>query len=81
MFLELMIAHHQGAVEMADAALERSTNDVVVDPSRNSIVASQQAEIDLMNDMLAERGADPARSPAALTDGSASSTGRCSCWR
>ena len=55
MFLELMIAHHQGAVEMAEAALERSTNDVVVDLS-NSIVASQQAEIDLMNDMLAERG-------------------------
>ncbi|WP_232498136.1 DUF305 domain-containing protein [Agromyces humatus] len=57
MFLELMIAHHQGAVEMAEAALERSSNDVVVDLS-NSIVASQQAEIDLMNDMLAERGAD-----------------------
>lgn len=57
MFLELMIAHHQGAVEMADAALERSTNDVVVDLS-TSIVASQQAEIDLMNDMLAERGAE-----------------------
>ena len=57
MFLELMIAHHKGAVEMADAALERSKNDVVVDLS-NSIVASQQAEIDLMNDMLAERGAE-----------------------
>ncbi|GAA1806827.1 hypothetical protein GCM10009749_13850 [Agromyces neolithicus] len=56
MFLELMIAHHQGAVEMAEAALERSSNDVVVDLS-NSIVASQQAEIDLMNDMLVERGA------------------------
>jgi uncharacterized protein (DUF305 family) len=57
MFLELMIAHHKGAVEMADAALERSTNDVVVDLS-TSIVASQQAEIDLMNDMLVERGAE-----------------------
>ena len=57
MFLQLMIAHHTGAVEMAEAALERSSNDVVVDLS-NSIVASQQAEIDLMNDMLAERGAE-----------------------
>ena len=57
MFLELMIAHHKGAVEMADAALERSTYDVVVDLS-TSIVASQQAEIDLMNDMLVERGAE-----------------------
>lgn len=54
MFLELMIAHHQGAVEMADAVLERSSNDVVVDLA-DSIVSSQTAEIELMTDMLAER--------------------------
>lgn len=53
-FLELMIAHHQGAVEMADAVLDRSSNDVVVALAQ-SIVDSQTSEIDLMTDMLAER--------------------------
>ena len=57
MFLELMMAHHRAAVEMAEAVLERSSNDVVVDLA-NAIVASQQAEMDLMNDMLVERGAE-----------------------
>ncbi|MFB9311132.1 uncharacterized protein (DUF305 family) [Agromyces hippuratus] len=53
-FLELMIAHHQGAVEMADAVLARSTNDVVVALAQ-SIVDSQTSEIELMTGMLAER--------------------------
>jgi uncharacterized protein (DUF305 family) len=53
-FLELMIAHHQGAVEMADAVLARSSNDVVVALAQ-SIVDSQTSEIDLMTGMLAER--------------------------
>ncbi|WP_430644903.1 DUF305 domain-containing protein [Agromyces sp. GXS1127] len=53
-FLELMIAHHQGAVVMAEAVLERSTYPVVVSLAE-SIVASQQAEIELMEGMLAER--------------------------
>ncbi len=54
LFLELMIAHHRGAIEMADAVLERSTNGVVV-PFAESVALSQQSEIDLMEDMLAER--------------------------
>lgn len=53
-FLELMIAHHQGAVEMADAVLARSTNGVVVALAQ-SIVDSQTSEIELMTGMLAER--------------------------
>lgn len=53
-FLELMIAHHRGAIEMADAVLERSTNGVVV-PFAESVALSQQSEIALMEDMLAER--------------------------
>ncbi|MEF3402465.1 DUF305 domain-containing protein [Agromyces sp. CCNWLW203] len=53
-FLELMIAHHQGAVEMADAVLARSTNPVVVALAQ-SIVDSQTSEIDLMTGMLEER--------------------------
>ena len=53
-FLELMIAHHRGAVEMAEAALARSTNDVVV-PFATSVAESQVAEIALMERLLAER--------------------------
>lgn len=53
-FLELMIAHHQGAVEMADAVLARAESRVVLSLAQ-SIVASQQAEIELMEGMLAER--------------------------
>jgi uncharacterized protein (DUF305 family) len=55
-FLQLMIAHHTGAVEMADAVLARSTNSTVT-TFANGVVASQQSEIDLMESMLADRGA------------------------
>jgi uncharacterized protein (DUF305 family) len=54
LFLELMIAHHKGAVEMADAVLARSDYPVVVSLAE-AIVASQESEIALMEDMLAER--------------------------
>ena len=53
-FLDLMIAHHRGAIEMADAALARSSNGVVV-PFAQSVVESQDAEIVLMEDMLRSR--------------------------
>ena len=53
-FLELMIAHHQGGVDMADAVLARSSYGVV-ERLAQSIVDSQKAEIDLMTAMLAER--------------------------
>jgi len=54
MFLELMIAHHQGGVEMAEAVVDRSRTKVVLDLA-NSIIAAQSAEIQLMEDMLAAR--------------------------
>ncbi|GAA4065123.1 DUF305 domain-containing protein [Agromyces indicus] len=53
-FLELMIAHHRGAVEMAEAVLARSSYPVVVSLAE-SIVRSQESEIRLMEDMLAAR--------------------------
>ncbi len=53
-FLELMIAHHIGGVEMAEAILERSSNWAVTNLSRGMVVV-QQGEIDYMNDLLAER--------------------------
>lgn len=54
LFLELMIAHHQGGVEMADAVLARSTTKVVTDLA-GSIVKAQTSEITLMEDLLAAR--------------------------
>lgn len=56
MFLELMIAHHQGAIDMAEALLDRSTNSTVRTFSAG-VAKSQQSEIDLMNSMLEERPA------------------------
>lgn len=53
-FLTLMIAHHQGGVEMAQAVLDRSRNRVVVDLA-TSIVNAQTSEIAVMQQMLAAR--------------------------
>jgi uncharacterized protein (DUF305 family) len=54
LFLTLMIAHHRGAVEMADAVLDRSDHSVVRAFAK-SVVASQTSEIELMRTMLAQR--------------------------
>ncbi|SEM69189.1 Uncharacterized conserved protein, DUF305 family [Cryobacterium luteum] len=53
-FLVIMIAHHRGAIEMAEAVLDRSTN-ATVQSFATSVVLSQKSEIDLMTDMLAAR--------------------------
>ncbi|THG30250.1 DUF305 domain-containing protein [Naasia lichenicola] len=50
-FLQLMIAHHRGAIEMARDVLERSDQHAVVDLA-TSIVRSQTSEIDLLQDLL-----------------------------
>lgn len=54
LFLELMIAHHEGGVDMADAILQRSSNPTVTDLA-SSMVAAQRSEIQLMQDLLTER--------------------------
>jgi uncharacterized protein (DUF305 family) len=54
-FLRLMIHHHLAGVEMAQAALDRTSTPVVVDLAR-SIASSQQAEVGLMQSMLQARG-------------------------
>ena len=53
-FLELMIAHHRGGVEMAAAILERSDVNVVRDLAAG-ILSVQESEMALMERMLAER--------------------------
>jgi uncharacterized protein (DUF305 family) len=53
-FLSLMIAHHRGGVEMAQALLDRST-DAVVTVFAQRVVTNQSAEITALEDMLAAR--------------------------
>jgi uncharacterized protein (DUF305 family) len=52
-FLELMIAHHEGAITMAKAALDRTEERVVVDLA-TGIVSSQSSEIEYMQGLLAQ---------------------------
>lgn len=53
-FLILMIAHHRGGVEMADALLARSDYPATAGFAR-AVVQAQSNEITLMERMLAER--------------------------
>ena len=59
LFLQLMIKHHQGGVAMARAAVKLTDEPVAVNLAQ-TIVKAQEAEITLMENMLAERGAAPA---------------------
>lgn len=53
-FLELMIAHHIGGVEMAQAVLDRSDHRAVTKLARG-MVTVQEKEITFMNELLAAR--------------------------
>ena len=54
MFLTLMIAHHKGAVDMAEAVQDRA-NAASILGFANSVIVSQESEINLMESMLAAR--------------------------
>ena len=53
LFLEGMIQHHDGAITMADSVAAKGT-DVQVTELANEIVAGQAAEIERMQELLAE---------------------------
>ncbi|NUR87348.1 MAG: DUF305 domain-containing protein [Nonomuraea sp.] len=57
-FLQLMIRHHEGGVQMAQGLLAASSESEVVNMAQK-IVAGQTSEIKLMTDMLRQRGAQP----------------------
>ena len=54
-YLELMIAHHEGGIEMADAVLARSEVPQVR-AFASGMLQTQQSEVDAMQAMLVERG-------------------------
>ena len=56
MFLEMMIPHHQGAVEMAETEIAEGSNPDAI-ALAEQIVDSQSAEIEEMETLLAEIGA------------------------
>jgi uncharacterized protein (DUF305 family) len=58
LFLQLMTDHHVSGVAMAEAALE-GTDEPDVELLAESMVRSQQSEIDVMRDLMAARGAAP----------------------
>jgi len=57
-YLQLMIEHHKGGVEMAQAYVDASAN-AVEKRLAQTMVNGQRSEIDLITGMLAERGAKP----------------------
>lgn len=59
LFLQLMTDHHVAGVAMAEAALE-GTEEPDVELLADSMVRSQQGEIEVMRDLLAARRAAPA---------------------
>jgi uncharacterized protein (DUF305 family) len=62
-FLQLMIRHHQGGQPMMEDAAEHATNPVVRNFA-DKMAQSQSAEISVMTQMLAERGAEPLPAPS-----------------
>ncbi|WP_017573711.1 DUF305 domain-containing protein [Nocardiopsis halotolerans] len=57
LFLEMMIAHHEGAVEMARDQLSKGVNPEAGALAQD-VVDAQEAEIDRMNEMLGQEDSD-----------------------
>jgi len=68
-FLQLMTPHHQAAVPMAEAVLGRSDR-LEVERLAGAIASSQQAETELMQDLLQSRGVPGEEETSAPDDGS-----------
>ncbi len=70
LFLELMIAHHEGAVEMVKELLEQpgSAYDPILYEFTSDVKNDQKAEIERMHALLAGLSADPRAALAAGLD-------------
>jgi uncharacterized protein (DUF305 family) len=58
-FLRGMVPHHAQAVEMAEMVEGRTAHPDELGGLAEEIIATQQSEIDLMNDLLARAGEEP----------------------
>jgi uncharacterized protein (DUF305 family) len=52
-FIDAMVPHHQGAIDMAEIALENAEHEEIIQLSRN-IISSQQAEIEELKSIKEE---------------------------
>lgn len=57
-FLESMIPHHAQAVEMAEMVADRTAHPDELTGLADTIISTQQAEIDRMNGLLTQAGAE-----------------------
>ncbi|WP_375002506.1 DUF305 domain-containing protein [Aeromicrobium sp. CTD01-1L150] len=62
-FLQLMLRHHEGGIEMAEHGSRMASVDAVSALAR-SMSVEQQQESELIVQLLAERGADPELDPS-----------------
>mgnify|MGYP001239108858 CR=1 FL=1 len=58
LFLQLMARHHYGALDMAQAYLDRGDQEDV-SAFAERVITIQRSEIDLINQMLQQRGEEP----------------------
>lgn len=58
-FLQSMIPHHAQAVEMAEMVADRTAHPDELGELADTIIATQQDEIDTMNALLADAGEEP----------------------
>lgn len=73
LFLQLMIRHHEGGVDMARAAMQLANRPEVRTAAKH-MVDSQNSEIALMTELLKERGAEPL--PSILRENQGPAAGR-----
>lgn len=57
-FLQLMLRHHEGGLEMAETARDRATTEQVRNLA-GAIAAGQRQESKVLEDLLRERGGEP----------------------
>ncbi|GAB3733850.1 DUF305 domain-containing protein [Nocardiopsis nanhaiensis] len=67
MFLEMMIEHHEGAIEMSQTQLDEGTNPEARALAED-IIDAQQSEIELMNEMLGSGAEDDDRDASPPED-------------
>ena len=58
-FVDSMVPHHEGAVEMAQVALENAEHEEIRTLAQD-IISAQRAEIDLFDEIREELGGEPA---------------------
>jgi uncharacterized protein (DUF305 family) len=73
-FVAMMIPHHQGAVDMANAELKYGHNEQLRRLAQE-IVASQPQEITAMRNAVSDGQSSPVQAPAESTPRSASTNG------